>query len=515
MGDRREQPERRKNTERRKASDARQVAIEVCSSDLRMALIHRATGKTPDTVVTRSQTWRKEATTLHSAEGTRELLDAFRQLVAEEKLTGSRIRITLSGAYCVTRVLAGTADDVRREFSQLEDRSQLYLSLGPGRKALAGSVQPIDARHQHALLTVSNQKTLDVLVHIADTVGVTIESIEPSLVSLSRIVHRLSGSSDEPYLIVHLDDEAAELGICHQGMLLLDYRPGGINSTEEVAQVVAQHVGRLQRYCGRHFRFVDGNVHRAMLCGNQDLVAQATAAFEAQPDLDIEILDPKRIDAKWKFIGDPPESDLAAALGTALTLSRNETDMSSPNLMEDLLAQSREPMRPFFAKSLLPLAATLAVAAAVFWLNLRQAKTVDEMRQQAAELAPASAQAREYRLTLAKTERLLNNLSRLDTNLQQTAWSEVVATIGRCIPDDVWLDRLTVDNDGAVALAGESFADTGIYEFVRWLDKAPGLNQVALRGTRETQTVSGPTTNFDIEMLLVSQGVFDGAAEEQ
>ena len=92
---------------------------------------------------------------------------------------------------------------------------------------------------------------------------------------------------------------------------------------------------------------------------------------------------------------------------------------------------------------------------------------------------------------------------------------EVVATIGRCIPDDVWLDRLTVDNDGAVALAGESFADTGIYEFVRWLDKAPGLNQVALRGTRETQTVSGPTTNFDIEMLLVSQGVFDGAAEEQ
>ena len=77
---------------------------------------------------------------------------------------------------------------VRRELAQLEERSALYLSLGTGPKALAASVRQIDARHQHALLTVANKKTLETIVAAADRLGIEIDTIEPSLVAMSRCV---------------------------------------------------------------------------------------------------------------------------------------------------------------------------------------------------------------------------------------------------------------------------------------------------------------------------------------
>ena len=68
----------------------------------------------------------------------------------------------------MTRVITGPTEDVRREFAELEERSLRYLTLGPGPKALAGNTQQLDARHQHALLAVANQRTLDHLMQIAD-----------------------------------------------------------------------------------------------------------------------------------------------------------------------------------------------------------------------------------------------------------------------------------------------------------------------------------------------------------
>src|SRR3954471_11834644 len=185
--DRRNPAERRLKGERRKPSDARCAIIEVCRSMLHLALIARNPSEdtSGDRVVTRSIRWRKEANSLHTEQGIAELTEAFRTLVSEERLSGARVRIALGGEYCVTRVITGPTDDVRREFAELEDRSLRYLTLGPGPKALAGNTQQLDARHQHALLAVANQRTLDHLMEISDAAGLQIESIEPSLIALS------------------------------------------------------------------------------------------------------------------------------------------------------------------------------------------------------------------------------------------------------------------------------------------------------------------------------------------
>src|SRR3972149_6534022 len=180
--DRRQQDERRLGEERRRPSDARCAIFEVCRSMLHLAFVARGSaGDGNDKVITRSIRWRKEATSLHTDRGVEELTEAFRTLVSDERLAGAKVGIALGGEFCVTRVITGPTEEVRREFAELEERSLRYLTLGPGPKALAGVIHQLDARHQHALLAVANQHTLDLLMKIAESVGVQLESIEPSL----------------------------------------------------------------------------------------------------------------------------------------------------------------------------------------------------------------------------------------------------------------------------------------------------------------------------------------------
>src|SRR6185295_15540634 len=305
--------ERRLNSERRKPSEGRCAIIEVCRSMLHLALVARNanTDNPGDRVVTRSIRWRKEATSLHTEQGITELTEAFRTLVNEERLTGAKVRIALGGEFCVTRVITGPTEDVRREFAELEERSLRYLTLGPGTKALAGNTQQLDARHQHALLAVANQRTLDQLMEIADTVGLPIETIEPSLIALSRAQEHLRNPCQEACLIIQLDEDVAELGICHHGRLLLDYRPGGHTNAENVAGVVAQHHSRLQRYLERYHSYLNAPLRHVYLAGDAEAVARARAKFSELPNFEVHIFEPADLDMPWKHAAETPGAELA------------------------------------------------------------------------------------------------------------------------------------------------------------------------------------------------------------
>src|SRR5262245_48720285 len=120
--ERRGQPDRRQSTDRRRGSDARSAAFEICRSDVHLALVVGGADGAPAKVITRSLRWRNESTTLYSDSGVKELTAAFRTLVSEERLAGAAARISLSGEFCVTRVVTGSTDGVRRECSELEER---------------------------------------------------------------------------------------------------------------------------------------------------------------------------------------------------------------------------------------------------------------------------------------------------------------------------------------------------------------------------------------------------------
>ena len=146
----------------RNSKTPRFASIEVGSSQLHVCVVHTGADGTPRCETT-TKTWRREADSLRTEQGQSELTEALRRVSADLRLAGTSTWVALTGDYCVTRVISGTNEYVRREIAELEQRSCLYLSLGHGAKALAANFQPIDARHSHALLSVVNQNTIDVV----------------------------------------------------------------------------------------------------------------------------------------------------------------------------------------------------------------------------------------------------------------------------------------------------------------------------------------------------------------
>jgi hypothetical protein len=504
--DRRNANERRLKSERRKSSEGRCAIIEVCRSMLHLALVARNTNndKPDDRVVTRSIRWRNEANSLHTEQGILELTEAFRTLVAEERLAGAKVRIALSGEYCVTRVITGPTEDVRREFAELEERSHRYLTLGPGPKALAGNTQQLDARHQHALLAVANQHTLDQLMQIAGAVNLQIESIEPSLIALSRAQAHLKSACQDACLIVQLDEDVAELGICHRGRLLLDYRPGGHTNAENVAGVVAQHLSRLQRYVQRYHSYLDAPIHHVFLAGDADAVSRARKKFAELPNFAVHVLEPVDLDMPWKHAAEVPGTDLAAALGTAMVLYSESTEQQGPNLIEGALALHREPLRPILIRSAIPLAAVILIAASLFVFQLKQWRETALLQTELDSLAPACTRATELRLNLGAAEHKLGELQALQKQLPQPNWQQILTHISQSMPADVWLDRLSVRDGLAASLAGASYSDEGVYSFVGYLKQVPDVAEIALEGTGVGQNETGHTTNFTLQLTLAN-----------
>jgi Tfp pilus assembly protein PilN len=495
--------DRRLSTDRRRGSETRNAAFEVCRSHLHLALVVRGNEGEPAKVITHSLRWRNEATTLYSEIGAKELAAAFRTLVAEERLAGVTAHIALSGEFCVTRVVTGSTEDVRRECHELEERSHRYLTLGPGPKVLASSVEQLDARHEHALLTVANQRALDVLVDITDSLGLHVDTIEPSLVALSRAQARLCDGAHEACLVIHLDDDGAELGICHEGRLLLDYRPGGHTTATNVADILAQHLTRLQRHIDRNHSYLKTPLRRVYLAGEAEAVALALPTFRKFSQFEVKALDPNRFDANWQYTASGPGLQMAAALGAVMLADQVDDQKRSPNLMERIIAESQEPMRPILIRSLLPLAAVLLVAATVLMLFFGERFETNGLREELVVMEPVTARARELQLKILAADAKLAQLAALEKQLPKPSWGRLLTRIGQSMPEDVWLDSVTFADGQTASLTGSSYADGGVYDFVSHLEKVPEIGEIALQGTSVGHSASGPTTSFDLQLSLV------------
>lgn len=511
MGDQREQSDRRqldrrggdrRGGDRRSGASVRHPVFEICRSMLHLALVIDKGEEQPPTVVTRSIRWRKESTALHTELGTAELTDAFHTLVTEEKLAGSVARIALNGELCVTRVISGTADYVRRQLNEQEERSQLYLLLGPGRKAQATCLRQLDARHQQALLTVANQRTLDVLVQVAASVGIQVGSIEPSLVALARAHGHLLERSDAPCLLIQIDERATELGVCHQGNLLLEYRPAGRAVGTQLPEILRSHMSRLQRYIDRYHLQSGDALRDVYLAGAPGPVALSRRKFAELKDVTVHVLQPKQLQVDWEHSGEVPGTEFTAVLGSALEVSRDDSAGRGPNLMEHVLALARVPMRPILLRSAIPLAAILVLGVAMIVANLFQYRVLAKMQSELDTLAPVLSRATLLRLQLGATEAKLKQLKRVDERLLEPNWGVIVSRIGQSMPTEVWLDRMGIEDGQTGQLTGASYTDSGVYDFVGYLEQVPDLERVALEGTGMGRSTAGPTTSFQVVFSL-------------
>jgi Tfp pilus assembly protein PilN len=500
--ERRQSRERRRPRERRKGTDNRIAVIELAESDLRVAILQRAANGGRDQVEALTIPWREEANSPNSAEGQSELSTALRKLVEQHNLAGCSVRYVLGGRYCVTKAILGSTEEVRHELQQLEQRSQLYLLLGTGEKVTVSHCKPLDARHTYAVASVCHAKTLDTLYEASERTGLRIESIEPALVANSRAVGRLQNAPDQPTLLIHIDNSTVEIGVCHRGRLLLEYRPGSCETSEELIEVVRTHFGRLERHVGRLLGEATPKLRHVYLTGERQQIQSVLSALGKVEDMELEIVSPGEIQATWQITAGASDPSTIPALGAMLGTYLPAGESDAPNFMDHIIAVSREPMKPILIRSAIPIAAVLLVALGLAGVDFHQQRALNVLQEQLDELAVAQNRARELRLQQAASEAKLDQLNRLASQLVSPPNAEIMRRIAQCMPSDVWLSSLSYSDDDTLALKGSSYLEAGVFDFVRWLELAPGFDSVALRGTKSGQSVAGPTVDFDVELNL-------------
>ena len=488
---------------RSKSSSKPTATIEICGPVLHLAVVEPSSEGQSRKVRTKSSRWKSKSQSPYSAAGIDELIAAIRALLDEAHVATGRLSLTLNGDYCVTRVATGSVEQVRRELVELEQRSAGYLTLGHGRKSLATCIESLDARHEHALLCVTNRNLIEALVGLGKEHDLTLDRIEPSLVSLSRIAARMGRDEPSPVLIASISEAAVELGISHRGRLLLDYRPGGRTNYEHVATIVSHHLNRLNRYCSRYYDHSVGQLETILLFGPDQITDEVARSLAADGHLTPEIVDPKDIDSQLVFLDQNPASETCAAIGTCFASDPAGNQHVGPNLMDRLRAENLAPIWPQLRRTAWPVAAVLLIAVGMFGLNLREASNCRTIEQQIASHTPAVEKTTELKRRLAAVQRKSAHLRALKRAINNPQWDQFLRNIAGAMPRDVWLGALIADAETGISIRGRSFTEESVFELVRWLESGPMLTQVAPKGTRDAHFAGDPIVEFDVECKLV------------
>lgn len=501
-------PVNRRRGDRRSGERVKHVVIEICHSVLRTAILKQTSPNDPATILTSEIPWRFETKNFHSELASQEIAVAIRKLFHKERLNGVAVHLLLGGELCVTRVVNGENEYVCKEISHLEERSQQYLSLGTGEKSIAGSVRQIDARHRHALLTVTNHKTLEVLLSAAQIAGVSIKTIIPSLVAIGSLTYEVE-QNDEPCLIIHRDEDSIELGICHQGLLLLEYRPSGKPIDGNISEFIDKHFARLRRYCNRNYQHIEKPLKNIFFSGDEKLAQEDVIAFAAQSSIQASTLKLAKLEGRWDFLDKVPGPEMAPVMGLIVILESDDTTALGPNLMAQIIERSKESIRPILAKSAIPIAALLLISAVLWSVGFFQKKEIDSIQAELNALGHDRVRTTELNLQFQNNSSKLSQLKTIASKLPNPSWASAISLIGHCMPNDVWLDHIKIKAGENIQLSGVSYTESGVYEFVQWLDAVPVMEKVAIDGTHTAMTQNGLATNFEIGLKLTNMENFE------
>lgn len=499
VGDRRHN-DRRTGGDRRRNSDTRTAIIHITRSQLRvLVVVHRAGGQQP-LAICRNVPWRIDADSLYSSQGAAELAAAVAKVAGEERLAGSQAEVLLGSELCVTRAVSGAVDEVQREINVLRERSQLYLSLGPGRKVSATSTTPLDARHSHAMLTVATEQSLRAVSEALESAGIELLAIRSAQVAVAHTVQRAEGDNSTAALSIGVDGGTIEFGIMKAGRLFLDYLPGGDASVENVTQLVAQHHTRLQRYCQRHHGLAGDDLTRVVVSGEAEVAHRVLSDMRRIARLDVSLVDPAEVQLPWDLRGESLTPEMAAAVGCGLALEE-ESGGQGPNLMDQLVSTTRPAILPMLIRKLAPMAAAMLAAVVFIGLNWMAGREVAKMRAQVAELAPRAARSTTVRMECLAMDNKSQQLDKLASRIVAQPYSLLLNNLTQSLPAEVWLSNVRFDGPTAT-IAGSSYVESSIYDMVGHLQHLPGVASVALQGTGIGRTAHRNATTFDIHFDL-------------
>ncbi len=285
------------------------------------------------------------------------------------------------------------------------------------------------------------------------------------------------------------------------GRLFLDYRPGGDTHVEQLGELLRQHHTRLRRYCQRQHGLEGEELARVVVSGTAKETAVAAANVAQVPQLRPQVLDLGKLELPWQQAGDALTPDMAAVVGAALGMGDPVTDRG-PNLVDQLVSNSRPAIGKLLARKLAPLAAALLLVAVFGVLAWNARREVADLQSQLSLLAPKAARAAKLQVELRDGLREMQELEELEQQLTDPPHALLLRNLTQSIPADVWLSGVRISGAEVATLAGASYSETSIYDLVSHLQHLPGVAEVALQGTGVGRTGHQNATTFDIHLDL-------------
>lgn len=477
----------------------RVVAIGLTGHDLTLVVLERGLGDSADRVRHRHVQWRFEASDLQSEQGQAELKAAVAKLGAEEKLQGVPIHLALSSDFCVTRVISGESEQVRRELSQVLERSQVYLSLGVGSKIAAVTESAIDARRRHAWVSVANRQIIETIYEAFDAARLNLVRIEHTVAALSRVVQATGDDADTPVIVIDVCDNGVDVAISHRGNLLLDYRPSGTNARECVGTIVGRHTKRLQRYIDRLLRGSSAPIGKICVCGESEDMERVCWNVIQQSDLPVRELRPACLPCDWELDAAAAEdSSLTADLGMLLEQTSGDLTNEYPNLLEPLRDTMRRPVAKTLLKIGWPVVATLVMSVLLALTSVVQGFRSGSLERELAAVEQDTSEVEDIRFALMSVQAEIESLEQMRKGLTLAPWSRMMTRVGHCLPSGVWLNEFRVTERGDLELTGTSHSEDAVFVFVEHLRTVPDLAGVSLESTQQTVRRSGPALRFSV-----------------
>jgi hypothetical protein len=450
-----------------------------------------------------------------SEAGIASLVETLRRWCETYQINRGRIAVSLDGDFCVTRVIAGSADEVQRELGMLAHRVPRYLQLGAGKKVTGGMQTELEPGIFYAATGVVNREVIELLYSALCEFDLDIAWVEPSLNSLARLIGLDPRYQDQPVLIADGTGRRWDVGIANGGRLLLDYRPPNSDTIDGLFGALDGHLQRLRRFCQRHRKLTSGNIENLLVCGKDGYVEEAIAKLARLDGIRTVELTVPDLTALVEFKAEVQDDKVFAIAAVLPLLMKIPSDQ-----VPDLLHQVRRAPKATKFERLMSVGIPIAAASLMLMVALAW-RGIESHRYQAAASSRDTLES-ELSVTqvqfakLASQRRHSLNLDRIAMWTQTRPWDQVSTQLTQCLSPSTKFNSWVASEGNRVVIQGETTEDASLYDLISALRRVPDVTEVALKGTTPMEGSIGSRFVLEIGMQSLqveAENVVEGEAE--
>ncbi|WP_146513799.1 GerMN domain-containing protein [Rubripirellula amarantea] len=427
---------------------------------------------------------------------------ALEMLADRHQMRRHAVSVSLDGDFCVTRVTIGSPEEVDHDLETLATRIPRYLQLGPGEKVTGSARIRIEPSTDYAVTGVVNRSLIQIIYDAFRNIDMDVKWVEPSLVSVARLVGRDKRIGDTPILVADGMGKQWDVGIACAGMLLLDYRPAAAHHNAGFCEALVGHFSRLKRFCHRHRRVATGELEELLICGPHEKTNDVIALLKDSDVVRPAVLQIPDLPELYEINSESNETNHVPSVATVFPLLIRLADDGVPDLLDHV---RRAPDLSWGQRLVYQ---CWPIAVACLTLMIAYAMVATERNRHAgkgmgrAELQAQITATQTKFAAVSKRRELLTHLNRISAITTEPNWHKTFKLITQSLPETVRLEEFRIESSNTIQLNGMTVEESVIYDLVNSLRHLPGVTQVALKGTSpEPDTQS---TRFIVRLTIRS-----------